>query len=319
MRLWLAASVAIVALAHVPAAAQTPAPPLTPWGAPDLQGVWDFRSLTPMERPKELANKEIFTNDNEAAEFAQQTIKRQSRDNDKSGRVVPYNDFWFDEGTKVTTDRTSLIVDPSDGRMPPLTPEAEKKRAAQREARKGVGADIPRPGAWVEDINPAVRCIVGFNSGPPMRPSAYNNNMQLFQTQAYVVILNEMVHDARIVPLDSRAHLPKTMNQWMGDSRGRWEGRTLVVETTNFRDDRTPFQGSASARLIERFTRVNANTLNYEVTVEDATTWTKPWTFKVPMAKTPDQMYEYACHEGNYGLHGILAGVGMADAKQSPK
>ena len=159
MRFCSAALIALVVSAPVPGAAQSSAPPQTPWGAPDLQGIWDFRSLTPMERPSTLAGKEQFTNE-EAAEFAKQTIRRQSRDLDTSGRVVPYNDFWFDEGTKVTTERTSLIVDPPDGKMPPLTPEAEKKRAAQREARRGVGADVPRPGAWVEDISAPVRCIV---------------------------------------------------------------------------------------------------------------------------------------------------------------
>jgi hypothetical protein len=142
-----------------------------------------------------------------------------------------------------------------------------------------------------------------------MNPSAYNNNVQLFQTPEYVVILNEMVHDARIVPLNARPHLPQQMRQWMGDSRGRWEGQTLVVDTTNFRSDRTPFGSSATAHVVERFTRVNPDTLLYEVTVEDPTTWTKPWTFRVSMARTQDRMYEFACHEGNYGLYNILAGA----------
>jgi hypothetical protein len=313
-----AALIAVVASASIPGSAQKPTPPVTPWGAPDLQGVWDFRSLTPMERPKELADKDVFTNQ-EAATFAKDSIRRRSRDLDTSGRVVPYNDFWFDEGTKVTSQRTSLIEDPADGRMPPLTPDAEQKRAAQKEARRGVGDDEPRPGKWVEDISPTVRCIVGFNSGPPMQPSAYNNNVQLFQTPTYVAILNEMVHDARIVPLDARPHLPAHLRQWMGDSRGRWEGRTLVVETTNFRSDRTPFGSSAAARLVERFTRVDTNTLNYQVTVEDPTTWTKPWTFMVPLAKTPDSIYEYACHEGNYGLRGILTAAGQKEATAPPR
>jgi hypothetical protein len=305
-----AAVVAVVMLAPVPGAAQQKtAPPLTAWGAPDLQGVWDFRSLTPMERPSGLKDKEVFS-DEEAETFAQEQIKRQSRDRDTSGRVVPYNDFWFDEGTKVTTQRTSLIVDPPDGRMPPMTPQGEKKRAAEQEARRKVGADLPPPGGWVADMSPTTRCIVGFNSGPPMRPSAYNNNMQLIQSRDYVAIVTEMVHDARIIPLDARPHLAQGVRQWMGDSRGRWQGQTLVVETTNFRPDRTPFGGSATTRLTERFTRANADTLLYEVTVEDPTTWTKPWTFRVPMAYSKEPLYEYACHEGNYGLYNILSGVG---------
>jgi len=304
----LAAALSVVVFAAT-VGAQKPSL-VTAWGAPDLQGIWDFRSLTPMERPGTLGEKEVFSGE-EAETFAQEAIRRASRDSDTSGRVVPYNDFWFDEGTKVTTTRTSLIVDPLNGRMPPVTPEAEKRRAARREARKGVGADEPTPGAWVETLSSAVRCIAGFNSGPPMRPSAYNNNMQVFQTRDHVVILNEMVHDARVIPLDARPHLPQGMRQWMGDSRGRWEGQTLVVETTNFRPDRTPFDASPTSRLVERLTRVDADTLQYDVTVDDPTTWTKPWTFRVPMARTRDYMYEYACHEGNYGLYNILSGTGV--------
>jgi hypothetical protein len=303
-----------LALLSIPLSAQKPTLPSTPWGHPDLQGVWDFRSLTPMERPTNLAQKDTFASTEEAERFAQDTIKRRSRDSDTSNRVVPYNDFWFDEGTKVTGSRTSLIVDPADGRMPPLTPEAEKRRAAQREARRGVGADEPPPGGWVQDLGTNVRCIVGFNAGPPMNPSAYNNNMQLFQTRDYVAIFNEMVHEARIVPLDGRPALPAHVRQWMGSSRGRWEGQTLVVETTNFRSDRTPFQATANARVTERFTLSDAKTLQYEVTINDPATWTKPWTFRVPMAKSSEQIYEYACHEGNYGLYNILAGVSLSGA-----
>jgi hypothetical protein len=310
-RPWAGAAFVAVLLS-APLSAQKAAPPSTPWGHPDLQGIWDFRSLTPMERPSNLAQKESFATAAEAESFAQETIQRRSRDSDTSNRVVPYNDFWFDEGTKVTGDRTSLIVDPPDGRMPPLTPEAEKRRAAQREARRGVGADEPPPGGWVQDLGTNVRCIVGFNAGPPMNPSAYNNNMQLFQTREYVAIFNEMVHEARIVPLDGRPALPQSMRQWMGSSRGRWDGRTLVVETTNFRSDRTPFGSTADARVTERFTLSDAKTLQYEVTITDPATWTKPWTFRVPMAKSSELIYEYACHEGNYGLYNILSGVGQS-------
>lgn len=286
--------------------------PRAPDGRPDLQGVWDFRTVTPLERPDAFATQAQLTAEQAATLEAQAAASFVDRPPPK-GSVGGYNLFWFDTRSSAVEDRrTSLIVDPPDGKMPALTPEAEKKRAAQREARRGVGADIPRPGAWVEDISASVRCIVGFNSGPPMRPSAYNNNMQLFQTREHVVILNEMVHDARIIPLDSRSHLSQPVSQWMGDSRGHWEGRTLVVETTNFREERTPFGSSAAVRLVERFTRVAADTLNYEVTVNDPATWTKPWTFRVPMAKTSELMYEYACHEGNYGLYGILAAAGTS-------
>ena len=290
--------------------------PRTPSGRPDLQGVWDFRSLTPMQRPRALGEQEVFTLE-EAAEFSADTIRRRSRDSETSDRaarvaqgdIIPYNDFWFDEGTSVTSDRTSLIVDPPDGRMPPLMPEAERRRSADREARRGVGADEPPPGGWVEDLPDRVRCTRGFNSGPPLTPSAYNNNMQLFQTPGYVVVLAEMVHDARIISMDGRPLPPAEISQWSGSSRGRWEGDTLVVETRNLRAE--AYQGSTrTMRLIERFTRVDIDTLMYEVTVEDLAIWTTPWTFQLPMAKNDGEIYEYACHEGNYGLYNILVAAG---------
>ena len=307
---------AIAAFAPAETAAQADGsmePPRTPWGAPDLQGVWDFRSLTPMERPEELADIENFTAE-QAAEFAEETIRTRSRDNDTSDRVVPYNDFWFDEGTSVTTERTSLVVDPPNGRIPPLTQEAMDRQQALEEARSGVGGHEPTEGGFVEDLGPGglqVRCILGFNSGPPMAPSAYNNNVQVFQTEDTVVLYNEMNHNARVVPLDGRDHLDAGIRQWVGDSRGRWEGDTLVVETTNFLRE-TNFQRGATTpnlTLVERLTRVDADTLQYDVTVDDPTVWTQPWTFSVPMRRNPEPLYEYACHEGNYGLENILAGA----------
>ncbi len=311
-------AVALGTLAPAGAGAQTEAPaaPRTAWGAPDLQGVWDFRSLTPMERPEELAGDERFSAE-QAAEFAAATIQRRSRDNDTSDRVVPYNDFWFDEGTSVTTERTSLIVDPPDGRIPPLTEEARQRQEALAEARSGVSNHEPTPGGFVEDLGPGglqVRCILGFNSGPPMAPSAYNNNLQVFQTEDTVVLFAEMNHNARVVPLDGRDHLEGSVRQWTGDSRGRWDGDTLVVETTNFLRE-TNFQRGAttpSLTLIERFTRVDGDTLQYDVTVDDPTVWTRPWTYSVPMQRNQYPLYEYACHEGNYGLFNILAGAAVS-------
>lgn len=287
--------------------------PRTPWGTPDLQGVWDFRSLTPMERPTGLSSNETFTEE-QAAEFSEQEIGRRSRDNDESGRVVPYNDFWFDEGTSVTTERTSLIIDPPGGRVPAMTPAAMSRKAEMNMARKDVGSHEPTPGGFVEDLGPGglqVRCILGFNSGPPMTPSAYNNNVQLFQTEDTVVLFAEMNHEARIVPLDGRDRLDPNIRQWVGDARGYWEGDTLVVETRNFLRE-TNFQGSSATKhltLTERFTRVNDGTLQYDVTVDDPTVWSQPWTFSVPMQKNDQPVYEYACHEGNYGLYNILAGA----------
>ncbi|MCE2516124.1 MAG: hypothetical protein J4F37_14155, partial [Acidobacteria bacterium] len=247
--------------------------PRLPWGAPDLQGVWDFRSLTPMQRPEELADREVFTAE-QAANFAEETIRQRSRDNDTSDRVVPYNDFWFDEGTSVTTDRTSLIVDPPDGRIPALTEEAQARQATLAEARSEVSAHEPTPGGFVEDLGPGglqVRCILGFNSGPPMAPSAYNNNVQVFQTEDTVVLFAEMNHNARVVPLDGRGRLDDGIRLWTGDARGHWEGDTLVVTTTNFLRE-TNFQRGATTRnltLTERFTRVDPDTLRYDVTVDD--------------------------------------------------
>ncbi len=300
--------VAVVSLGAGPAVAQTDVP-RTGWGQPNLQGVWDFRSLTPMQRPRELGEREVFTSE-EAAAFSEDAIRRRSRDSDTSDRaarvaqgdIIPYNDFWFDEGTSVTTDRTSLIVDPRDGRMPALTPAGQRRAEARREyAREHVSE------TW-EDLSTGVRCIQGFNAGPPFTPSAYNNNMQLFQTPDHVVIVTEMVHTARIVPLDGRPPLDPDVHQWSGDSRGYWEGDTLVIETRNF-DDKRRWRGTTeSMRLVERLTRVDAETLVYEFTVIDPETWTSSWTASVPLVLNPEPMYEYACHEGNYSMPGMLGG-----------
>ena len=313
----LAAVAAIAALTPIAADAQSV--PRTAWGAPDLQGVWDFRSLTPMERPADLADTEVFTAE-EAAEFSEESIRRRSRDNDTSGRVVPYNDFWFDEGTSVTTERTSLVVDPPDGRIPAMTSGAVKRREAAAMARQGTGAHEPTPGGFVEDLGPGglqVRCILGFNSGPPMAPSAYNNNMQLLQTENMVVLFAEMNHDARFVYLDDRPELDADIRQWHGDSRGYWDGDTLVVETKNFLRE-TNFQRGATSQhltLTERFTRVSDGVLQYDVTVDDPTVWTTAWTYSVPMQRNDQPLYEYACHEGNYGIYNILAGA-VSDGHQ---
>ena len=320
----LVAVVAIMMLTPVTVGAQTPVEnstvPRTPWGAPDLQGVWDFRTLTPLERPVELEGKAVFA-DEEVAEFESARLAEfAERDNQVPADIVGnYNQFWFDPGTTVVeTKRTSLVVDPPDGRVPPLTPTAEKRRAALERVRRGLRTHDITPGGWVEDLGSdglQVRCIVGFNSGPPMTPGGYNQNVQLFQTEDHVVLLNEMVHNARIIPLDGRAHLGHGIHQWTGDSRGYWEGDTLVVETTNFLRE-TGFrrgQSDANLHLTERFTRISPQTLMYEVTVEDPTVWTTPWTYQIPMQKNDQPLYEYACHEGNYGLYNMLAGAREAE------
>ena len=319
----LAAAIAVASLAPAPAAAQaaskttakksaakTWTPPRTPWGEPDLQGIWDFATITPLERPAELAGKEVLT-EQEAAEFERQTLQRRNQDRREGGAEADvaraYNQFWWDYGTKIVgTRRTSLIVDPPDGKVPPLTPEGKERSAARAAALK-------RPAAGPEDRNLAERCILGFNAGPPMLPSAYNNNVQIFQTPGFASLLNEMVNDARIIPLDGRPHLPQHIRQWRGDSRGHWEGATLVVDTTNFREP-TNFRGaSANFHLVERFTRVAADSLLYEFTVDDPVTWSRPWSAAVPMTRTAGPIYEYACHEGNYGMEGILSAARAAE------
>jgi hypothetical protein len=277
-------------------------------GHPNLEGIWDFRTITPLQRPDEYAGKEVLT-DREAADFerkyAQNQDNRESTPTTVQNGVAStrdvdraYNDFWWDFGKKVVgTRRTSLIVDPPDGKMPPLTPEAKARAEVRRSAYQ-------RAALGPEDRGVSERCLLGFNSGPPMLPSAYNNNLQIVQNADHLVLLNEMVHNARIVPLDGRPHVPPGVRQWVGDSRGHWEADTLVVETTNF-------------RLTERFKRVEARTLHYEFTVNDPTTWTAPWTAQIPMTKSEEPLYEYACHEGNYGMMNLLSAARAVEKEQA--
>ena len=317
----VAATAALVALVPIAAAGQTGpdgwTPPVTPWGAPDLQGVWDFRTITPMERPAELAGRQVLTAE-EAASFEARENRRLNRDlvdpevggaiypPASQGGVVPYNEFWYDRGNRLVGDRrTSLIVDPPDGRLPALTPAAAARAAARRAYRRDHPAD-----SWL-DRSLADRCIVGFNAGPPMAPGAYNNNVQLLQTPEHVVIFTEMIHNARIVRLngglDAAPH--GAIPQWHGDSRARWEDATLVVETRNFGDQVSVRGSTANVHLVERFTRVGPDTVLYEFTVDDPVTWTRPWTAVVPLTRTDAPLYEYACHEGNYAMEGILGGA----------
>ena len=318
MRLTWLVPVVVMVLAEAPVHAQASGGqasggwivPRTASGQPDLQGVWDFATITPLERPAEFEGKAVLTAE-ESAAYEQSRFAIVDHDTDAGAELVcagtgNYNEFWYDRGygDVVPDRRTSLILDPPDGRIPPLTAEARRR---------------PRPAgrssdSW-GDRGLAERCIIGFNAGPPMMPSAYNNNVQLFQAPGYVVIFNEMVHDARIVPLDGRSHVPDSIRLWSGDPRGRWEGDTLVVETANF-SDRTSVSGSTDRlRLTERFTRVDADTLHYEFTVDDPTTFSSAWTARVRMVRADGQIFEYACHEGNYGLLGILAGARVQEAE----
>ncbi len=284
--------------------------PRTADGQPDLQGVWDFGSVTPLQRPASLAGKTFLTEEEVSALEAQAAAGRVDRP-PRAGDPGSYNQFWFAGGTKVAgTRRTSLISDPPDGQLPAYTPEGKVRMAARADAR--------RRNAGPEDRDVDERCILGFNSGPPMLPGAYNNLVQVFQVPGYVVILNEMVNDVRVIPLDGRPALPSHVRQWKGDSRGRWEGETLVVETRNFRDLGTGHPAPNMERLealgpqlhlTEHFSRLDGDTLSYGFTIDDPTAFARPWTVETTMTKTPNPLYEYACHEGNYGLLNILAGA----------
>ena len=282
-------------------------PPRTADGQPDLQGTWSTSTLTPLERPAEFAGKPILT-DEEAKAYEARLLRDGNRDRRDGSPEVDvgraYNEFWFDRGSHIVQSRrTSLIVDPPDGKIPSLTPEAQKRQAALAEYRR------QHPGDGPEDFSLNNRCILWATAGPPMLPGGYNNNYQIVQAPGYVTILVEMIHDARIIPIDGRPHLPSNVRQWLADSRGHWEGDTMVVETTNF-TNKTNFRGaSESMRLVERFTRTDPHTIIYEFTVNDPSSFTKPWTAQIPMKKTADPLLEYACHEGNYAMEGMLGGV----------
>jgi hypothetical protein len=283
--------------------------PRTPWGDSDLQGMWTNATATPLERPKALEGKQVLT-DEELAERDRQVAQENSTDNAPlAGNPGSHNEFWRERGR--LGKRTSLLVDPPDGKLPPLTPEGQKAQTQLAEARKTRPADGPESRSLFE------RCITRGLPGA-MMGNFYNHNYHILQTPGYVVISVEMIHDARIIPLDGRPHLSQQIRQWLGDSRGRWEGNTLIVETTNFNNisDRSinsmlgivMFGTSATARVIERFTRLDADTIDYQVTVDDPATYTQPWTAAVPMTKLQGTLFEFACHEGNYGMAGILAG-----------
>src|SRR5215831_2226243 len=316
-----ALGVAVLCLTFV--AAQTPPPagkastvPRAADGHPDLQGVWNFSSLTPLERPAQFAGKPTMSLA-EAAEFEKNVTDRNNADRRDGGANADlaraYNDGWYDRGTHVAifngAARTSLIVDPTDGRIPALTAAARRRADDRAQQRGDHASDGP------ENRSLAERCL-GFNAGPPMLPGPYNNYMQLFQFKDHVIIFNEMIHDARVVPLDGRSHLPATVRRYLGDSVGRWEGNTLVVDTTNF-TDKSNFRGASDRmHLVERFTRVDADTLLYEFTVDDPASFTKPWSAAVPMKRTDEQLFEYACHEGNEAMVGILGGARYEDRQK---
>jgi len=297
---------ALIGAAAIAIAGQATSP--RGFGERDLQGIWTNATVTPLERPAEFAGKEFLT-EAEAAAFEKRARDRNDADrregDAEADLATGYNDLFWERGRSVvSTRRTSLVVDPPDGRIPPLTPEAQRKAAARAEARRLRPADGP------EDRSLDDRCIVRGTSGPPMLPAGYSNNYQIVQSADSVAILVEMIHDARIIPIDAvnaRPHLSGNIRQLTGDPRGRWEGRTLVVETTNF-TDRRPFRGSGGhLRVTERFTRADATTLLYRFTVDDPETFTRPWSGEIPMKKIVGPIFEYACHEGNYSMAYILS------------
>jgi hypothetical protein len=309
----------------VPAAAKKPSaaptakwvPPRTPWGHPDLQGTWDNHSITPLERPARFAGREFLTREEAIAlekEAARQNAEIDSRERAGTAADVgtAYNEFWWDRPTNVVeTLRTSLIVDPPDGKVPPLVPAARNRQGETELAHRplratgafegGRGADI-----WT-DRSLWERCIT--QGLPRISGAAYNSNIEIVQSPGDVVIYYEMIHESRVIPLDGRPHLEQNIRQYQGDSRGRWDGDTLVVDTTNF-SDKTNFRGATSGlHMIERLTRLGPSALRYQVTFDDPTTWTRPWTAENVWRTSKGRIYEYECHEGNYGLAGILAGA----------
>ena len=365
----LTATAALVAILAAPLGGQTPAAarssaktsiPRAADGHPDLQGIWTNATITPMERPPEFAGK-LTVSDSEAARFEKRAAENFNLDRRDAGpeadRSRAYNNLFVDRGSELARvdglKRTSLIIDPPDGKIPALTPEGRKRLAAirQRGGDEGGGgsgrsdifpdrtggnanaAVVPTPGNVnagaamtgkydsVKDRPLAERCILGFGStsGPPMMPVLYNNTYQIIQTPEAIMILVEMVHDIRVIHLDGRPHLPSDARQWLGDSIGHWEGDTLVVETTNF-TDKTNFRGSdENLKVTERFRRVDANTILYRVVIDDPTVFTKLWTMEYPFLATPGPVFEYACHEGNYAMPDILGGARRLDALGEPE
>ena len=320
---------ALAMLAPATAFAQSAEAPRTPWGDPDLGGVWDYWTFTPLQRPEDLADRDTLT-DEEAAALAQE-LNAEALARDLAappGSPGGYSQaVWTDRARATALTQTALIVDPPDGRIPPLTPEAEAREEA-RLAGDGQPVRIRVGGYGVagpEERGVAERCLLGFSTGPPMLPGGYNNNIQVFQTPDAVVLLLEMNHDVRVVPLDGRPELTDDIRQWMGSSRGRWEGDTLVVDTRNFTHRTASFSltglafGSAEGlHLVERFTRVDGDTLLYEFTVNDPATFTRSFSGRLPMNRSDLPLYEYACHEGNYGMENLLRGARAEEREAAP-
>jgi hypothetical protein len=323
-----------VFVAAVSSNAQSPRPapgtwtaPRTPDGHPDLQGIWTTHTFTPLQRPERYANQEFLT-DQEAAELSALLTQDEVdplavgvfglSDEERRRRIVQNDPTHYDNALWLATpdlkplssNRTSLIYDPPDGKIPPMT-AAGRERVAARRAAIGTDSYENRP---LQE-----RCIIWTHEGPPMMPPPYNDVLQIIQTPRHVVVARELAAAPRVIPIDGRPHSPSHFRQWAGDSRGRWEGDTLVVDTTNF-TERTAFQGSSAAlHVVERFTRVSADRILYQFTVEDPDTWTRPWSAEIPMIATKGPLFEYACHEGNYGMPDILRGARFAEKEAAQR
>ena len=323
----LAVVIAVVLLVTIPVAGQAPSstakaapaakkwtPARTPDGQPDLQGYWTNATYTPLQRPNNIT-KDFYSKE-EAAQIEKQAAERESEQTEPGTIADVHYDFTQfgldrNQSTHASTVRTSMIVDPSDGRLPPVTADGQKRQADRAAERRRMGATTDD----VRNMPVGTRCIIMAGSGPPMMPTAYNSNYQIVQAPGYVMILTEMIHDVRIIPLDSRPQLPQNVRQWIGSSRGRWEGDTLVVETANF-NGKNPFQNSSEdMRVTERFTRLDADTIDYKFTVEDEKTWARPWTASLSLRKAVGPIFEHACHEGNYGVANTLAGARAEDKR----
>jgi hypothetical protein len=287
--------------------------PRTPDRQPDLQGFWTNATYTPLERPKNVT-KEFYTRE-EAAEV-EKRLAAEDAAQTEPGTIADvhydFTQFGLDthQAAYASNMRTSMIVDPPDGKLPPLNAEGRKRAAVRAEYEKRVGRWDSAQANQLDD-----RCVIFAGAGPPMMPQSYNSNYQIVQAPGYVMILFEMAHDARIIPLDARPHLPSELRQWIGDSRGRWEGETLVVETTNLNGKNSLAGSGEHMKVTERFTRVDADTIRYQFTIDDPSTWTSPWSAELPMRRTIGPMFEHACHEGNYGLYNTLAGARLAEKK----
>lgn len=305
---WFATAFGVWMLAAAPASL-----PRLPDGHPDLQGVWDNSSLTPLERPADLADQAFFPPNAAAAyeSLEQYLVRLEGRFGTGEALLTgEANGIWRTPRHLGPDRRTSAIVDPPDGKLPALTPFAKARADAAAKQRKTHGADDP------EELSVLERCLM-WGADPPLFPTADNNYLQIVQTPANVLIFLEMIHDARVIPMDGRPHLPAGLEQWKGDPRGRWDGDTLVVDSTNF-TDKTRFQGSGTGlHVVERFTRTDLHTLRYDFTVEDPQSFERPFTGRLWMTRTSDRIYEYACHEANYSMVGILRGA-RADEGKNP-